>query len=387
MSAAADRQLGGFEQRLLVELRGVVAEHAAERAAQRAERRRPVPRRSLAMVLAGAAVACVAVLIAVSAGSSPPLAQAFPILARPGTGIPATLASFLRDNGVTRRHASLDVRHARAFRTPLGTGYVLTDRDANLMCVAAPGFAHDWGASCGNAARARRLGAGDLETWGPRGVSFVAILPTGATATVHPAGGAPRPAALRDGVLAFVSARPVTVTIRIDGHATTLHVPVPTRPARMPVPSRSSIATTMRLHSGEGHGVPTLTATFRARYPARRGVTEYVLEIAPLTHPAGCSTGDTIEDETTGSVRAGQLVALSGGAPNCAGPWRVTVSYAVPNGAVRYPGSWPQGVGTASTAPRGSGAQIVATRVITVPSRSGPTGGAGRGPRTSPSGG
>ncbi len=199
--------------------------------------------------------------------------------------------------------------------------------------------------------------------------------------------GSARPAALRDGVLAFVSARSVTVTTRIGGHVTKLNVPAPSRPARMPVPPRSRLATTMRLRTGIAHGFPTLTATFRARYPARRGVSEYVLEVAPLTRPAGCTTGDAIDDSTIGDVRAGRLVALSGGAPNCAGRWRVTVFYAVPNGAVRYPGSWPQGMGTATTAPKGSGEQIVATRVVAVPPTSGPTGGVGRGRRTSRSGG
>ena len=169
MSAAGNAELGGFERRLLIELRAVVTEHAAERSVRQVSR--PVSRWSLAAGVAVAAGACVAVLIALSAGSAPSLAQAFPILRRPGTSIPATLASFLRSGGVSAQHARLDVRHARRFRTPLGTGYVLTDRAAEVMCVAAPGFDHNWAASCGNAAAARRQGVGDLETFGPRGAS------------------------------------------------------------------------------------------------------------------------------------------------------------------------------------------------------------------------
>lgn len=387
MSADRTIELGGFERRLLAELRTVVAEHAAERVAEPVSRRAPSWRRPLIAGLAVAATACVVVLVALSSGPAPSLAQAFPILSRAGTPVPPALAGVLRSNGASAHQAKLDLRHARPFRTPLGTGYVLTDQGTDLICVAAPSFDRSWGASCGNAGEAMRAGVGGLG-YGPRGVSFVDVLPAGATATVQTPGAPARPAALHDGVLAFVTDRATTVTTRVAGHVTVLRLAVPTRPRRMPVPPPSRIAATMHLRTGEAHGVPTLTATFRARYPARRALSAYVLEIAPLTHPAGCMTGDSIDDQTAGNIRAGQLVALSGGAPNCAGRWRVTVFYAVPNGGLRYPGAWPQGLGTARTAPKGSGDQIVATRVIAVPpATSGLTGGVGRGRRTSTSGG
>jgi hypothetical protein len=379
VSAAGNVELGGFERRLLTELRAFVAERATDPSAQPATRRRVMLRPSLAAALAVAAVACVAALIALSAGSSPSLAQAFPILSRPRTGIPATLASFLRSGGVSAEHANLDVRQARAFRTPLGTGYVLTDRDANVMCVAAPGFDHNWGATCGSAASARRQGVGDLETFAPQGVSFVDVLPRGAIATIRVAGQRARPATLHDGVLAFVTGRPTTVMTRIAGRVTTLRVAVPTRPPRMPVPSRSQVATHVRLRIvGK-----LLTATFRARYPARRGVSAYVLELDQTSHGATTS----VDGPTTGNIPAGRLVSLRGGAPGAPGRWRVTVFYATSTGAVRYPSEWPPVLGDVTKAPKGSGAQIVATRIVTVRPTSGPTGGAGRGRRISRSGG
>jgi hypothetical protein len=375
MSPAANMQLGGFEQRLLTELRAVVAEQAAPDAvAPRALRR--TPRWSLAAGCAAAAAACAAVLIAASAGSSPSLAQAFPILARPASAVPPDLAGFLRSNGASAQRAKLDLRHARPFHTPLGIGYVLTDVKTDLICVAAPGFGKTWGASCGSARRATRLGVGDLATYGPQGVSFVDVLPKGATATIRRAGGPERAAKLRDGVLAFVTDRSTTVTARIDGQVTTLRIPVPTRPARIPVPSRAQVAAAVRLRfAGK-----LLVATFRARYPSRRGVSTYALEV---DQARGRATASELS-APTGNVAAGGLVRLSIGAPTAPGRWRVTVFYAVPTGAVRYPSQWPPVLGNVAVAPKGSGAQIVATRVIRVRA---PKAGAGRGPRISRSGG
>jgi hypothetical protein len=217
---------------------------------------------------------------------------------------------------------------------------------------------------------------GDLETFGPRGASFVDVLPHGATATVRSAGRLARPATLHDGVLAFVTDRPATVTTRIGGRIVTLRIALPTRPARMAVPSRAQVAAPVRLRFAGR----LLTATFRARYPARGGLSAYVLEIDRSSHNATTS----VSGAPTGAVTAGRLVHLSVGAPGAAGRWRVTVFYAVPTGAVRYPGEWPPVLGDVTVAPQGSGAQIVATRVITVAPR---RAAADRGRRTSPSGG
>jgi hypothetical protein len=370
MSADRTIELGGFEQRLLAELRAVVAEHAVERPARRA------PRWSLAAGLAAVAAACAAVLIAVSAGSSPSLAQAFPILARPATQIPSTVASLLR-GAVTVPRARLDLRHARTFRTPLGIGYVVADRHLNTMCVAAPGFDHQYGGTCGNATTALHEGVGGLMTFGGRGTSYVDVLPRDAAVTLRSAGGPARRAILHDGVLAFITDRTTTVTTRIGGHVTTVRVPVPTRPAAMPLPSRAQVAAPVRLRFAGR----LLYATFRARYPTRRGLSAYVIELDHTDNRGGTTSAS---GAPTASVSVGELVRLSAGLPLARSRWRVTVFYAGPTGAVRNPADWPPVLGNVSAAPKGSGAQIVWTRVMTIGPRRGL---AVRGPRTSRSGG
>jgi hypothetical protein len=186
--------------------------------------------RSLAAAGVLVAAACAAVLIVLSAGSTPTLAQAFPILTRPGTVIPrAGLVSMLQSNGAGLSAAGFDVHQARAFQTPLGTGYVLTDKQQNLLCVAAPGLGHSgWGAGCGAVGDVQRDGTGDLLSYSaadPHQVSVVDILPTGTTATIREPGGQTRPLPLHDGVLAIIAPTPAQITTDIAGHATTIDIP------------------------------------------------------------------------------------------------------------------------------------------------------------------
>lgn len=95
-------------------------------------------------------------------------------------------ASILSDTGARLRNAGLDVRHARAFSTPLGTGYVVSDTHVDLIGVAAPGFMASGGATCGRASLAKPDGAGGLQSCGSVGqASYVAILLRDATATVR----------------------------------------------------------------------------------------------------------------------------------------------------------------------------------------------------------
>ena len=146
MIQTPDTPLGGFERRLLDELRAVVElRGAGERPVPTIPERpskvrwpRGAPRRSLAGVAVLALSACVAVLIGLS-GSSPDLAQAFPIFGRPATAISReALASIVSQQGATLGDARLDVRHARAFSTPWGTGYVVSDTRANPICSPPP---------------------------------------------------------------------------------------------------------------------------------------------------------------------------------------------------------------------------------------------------------
>jgi hypothetical protein len=244
--ATSGPPLGGFEQRLLGELRELVEQHGAAQAPRRNSGSAPrsrwrlaaaaLPRRSFRRSLAatGALVVAVsaAVLITLSAGSTPILAQAFPILKKPGTVIPrAALASILNSNGTTvmSSGAHLAARHARAFETPLGTGYVVTDTGQNLLCVAAPGLSpKNWGAACGPADDALRQGTGAMLSYSasePDQVFVVDILPEGATATIQNPGGQPRPLPISDGVLAVVASTSDRITTNVAGHPTALYIP------------------------------------------------------------------------------------------------------------------------------------------------------------------
>ncbi len=377
-----DAPLGGFEQRLLGELRSVVELRGARQRPvlagrerpPRARRRRVAPRRYLAGVAVLAPLACVAVLFGLS-GSSPDLAQAFPIFARPATAISRdALASIVSQEGATLRNARLDVRHARAFSTPWGTGYLVTDTQANLICVAAPGFASSgWGADCGRASQAKRDGAGGLLLYGPVGqVSYVEILPKGATATIRQPGTQTRSLAVPDGVLAIVAHRPTVLTTHIAGRASTIAIQPPFRSRRAPVPSHDQVAAPVRLRIAPGPRYTEMTATFRTRYPAHAGDTAYVLEYAPLPGirvrcRGGESPGDTIDEQTDRNIPAGTRLTLHGGAPDCAGRWRVTVYLAASRGDVHYPGqTWAQPLNGASEPPAGTGDQIVASETITI---------------------
>lgn len=385
MNSTPAAPLGGFEQRLLGELRAVVEQRATVHPAVRSPRRAQTPLWSLTLqrFLAGAAVigsiACVVALLSLS-GSSPDLAQAFPIFARPATTISrAALASILNDSGATLRNAQIDVRHARAFSTPLGIGYAVTDTHANLICVAAPGFPtrgaadRSWGAACGKATLAKTAGAGGLKTYGSVGqVSYVAILPQGATATVRRAGGLPRALPVPDGVLAIVVRHPTNLTTHIAGHTTTTVLRPPLMSHRDPVPTPAQVASPVRFRIAHGPRYPELTATFRTRYPVHAGASAYVLEYAPVPGtqprcPAFQEPSDVIDEQTDRDIRAGTLLILRGGAPDCAGRWRLEVYLTASRGDVHYPGqAWAQPLDGATTPSAGSGDQIVTVKTITV---------------------
>lgn len=234
-----ENPLGGFEQRLLGELREFVQRRTAEQLVDRGSTssswrvagsnlaRRASPR-SWATAGVLAVVGCTGALIALSAGSTPSLAQAFPILARAGSVLPReALVSILQSSGASFPAARLDVRHARAFKTPLGSGYVLTDKPQDILCVAAPrlGQGGRLGAGCGGVGDVRRNGAGDLESYSaadPNHVSVVDILPRGATATIRESGRQARPLPLHDGVLAIVTSTSARITIKIAGRVSTI---------------------------------------------------------------------------------------------------------------------------------------------------------------------
>lgn len=242
--------LGGYEQRLLTELRTLVeqqvaaaAHHSDQRAALHAPRTSRWIRahgRSLSTAGAGIAAAC-ALLLVVWSGTRPTPAQAFPILSRPSTVIPrAALASLLHDGQSTlsAAHARLDAQQARAFSTPLGTGYVMTDATGNLLCVAAPGLPtgtgitpRTWDSSCGSADDAARTGTGVLLSYSaahPNEVFVVDILPKDATATIRHPDGTTEPLPLSDGVLATIAPTTSQITTTIGGRSSTIDLPTST---------------------------------------------------------------------------------------------------------------------------------------------------------------
>jgi hypothetical protein len=145
MKATHDSSLDGFEQRLLGELRRFVELRAAEQAPiqDRLTARRPqagrlavTPGRWMTAGATAAVIGCIMALIGFSSDSAPSLAQAFPILAKPAISTPETLQRFL-NRGDTQLSDALSYARARAFTTPWGTGYVLLDQHANLICLAA----------------------------------------------------------------------------------------------------------------------------------------------------------------------------------------------------------------------------------------------------------
>lgn len=245
MNSGNDPRLGGFEQRLLSELRDFVelraASHAEPLLTDSQHRRhidpKPPPRlaalpralstmtrRLLATASVAALAGCAAVLIGISSGASPSLALAkeFPAFAMPPTNVSGFLSGILRDQGGAA--AQVDASHARAIATPLGTGYVATDTQANLICIATPGFNKDWGANCGKVSQAERNGVGAPEIFDSSGhsVAWAEVLPKGATATARDANGKTTPVLVSDGVLAIVVHHLTFITTHIAGHANTM---------------------------------------------------------------------------------------------------------------------------------------------------------------------
>lgn len=228
--------LGGFERRLLGELRELVELRAAAPAPSQerlssAASRQPLsralqrlaltPRRALAPV-AVAIVACAVVVIGFSAGSSSPsLAKAFPVFAQPPTNVSGFLSGVLRDQGSAA--AQVDASQARAIATPLGTGYVATDPQADLICIVTPGFSGDWGGACGKVSLAERYGVGASEVFDNSGhsVGWAELLPKGATATARDANGQTTALPVANGVLAIVVHHLTFITTNIAGHAST----------------------------------------------------------------------------------------------------------------------------------------------------------------------
>jgi hypothetical protein len=233
MSATTHTPLGGFEQRLLAQLkaevaaRPVIESSAAEAAAPaRVRRRHAVPKalgsRRRIPVAATAAIAAVAVaVLSVLPAAAPALAQAFPILTERVHVLPTRLARALRAQWLTGAQPRFDLRHAYAFSTPAGTGYVLVDERTRWLCILVPGFTPgSAGGRCERVALARIAApALNLRITARTRQEVVSLLPRGASAATITAAGQARKPAIRHGVLAIASRKPVTVVTTVDGRS------------------------------------------------------------------------------------------------------------------------------------------------------------------------
>ena len=236
MNSSRTPPLGNFEQRLLGELRQFVELRSSARGATEgrplsAATGRPsrsdrlaglfTARRSVAAGFGVVVVACLA-MIGFSAGSSPNLAQAFPVFAKPPTDVRSLLSGILRDQGSAA--ARVDGSHARAITTPLGIGYVAADPRTNVICLATPGFDHSgWGADCSKVSVAKRDGLPGIESFDQSGrsVAWTEVLPAGVTATASDMSGKTTRLPLHNGVLAVVVHHLTFITTRIAGRAST----------------------------------------------------------------------------------------------------------------------------------------------------------------------
>jgi hypothetical protein len=238
MSATTDTPLGGFEQRLLAQLRAEVAARPVDpiqatpaasipvrpnpRSSRRRLSTRRVPGRRLPAVATGAIVAIVVAVLSVLPAASPSLAQAFPILTEQTHVLPARLARALRSQWLASAAPRFDLRHAYAFTTPAGTGYVVVDQRTRWLCILVPGFSA--GSASGRCERVAlaRLGDPALSlriAASAHRQEIVTLLPRHASVKSTTSAGHARRLELHHGVLAIVSHGPVTVTTKVNGHS------------------------------------------------------------------------------------------------------------------------------------------------------------------------
>jgi hypothetical protein len=224
MSATSDTPLGGFEQRLLTQLKAELAEPRI------AARPVPAPRVRAARVRRSkwwpstAATAAVAVLVvavlSILPAATPSLAQAFPILGERGHGLPTRLVQALRSQWRAGAGPHFDLNHAYAFSTPAGTGYVVVDQRSRWLCILVPGFSPSIASGRCERIRLARLGEPrlSLQISGRGRQEIVALLPRDARAASSTSSGHVSRLTLHRGVLAIASRHPVTVLTTVDGH-------------------------------------------------------------------------------------------------------------------------------------------------------------------------
>jgi hypothetical protein len=249
MSTIDRTPLDGFEARLLTRLKAEVTSHPIP--ATQPGRTPAVSRRSVARLRAGsllkasaAVAAMIVALLYVLSGSTPTLAQAFPILTGRTHGLPALVKRILRSQRLAASNLAADPKRAYSFQTPVGIGYVVVDRSAKWLCIVVPGFSTERGSvRCETAIELLARNSTGIELAANRGgrEEVVIELPrSGATTTVTGSSGGSRPVAVADGILTVVTHRAVTITTTVDGR----------RSSRTYNPRRPATARAARSSSG-----------------------------------------------------------------------------------------------------------------------------------------
>jgi hypothetical protein len=230
MNTATDTPLGGFEQRLLAQLKAEVATRPAVAREQPTRPRRSrqartarASRRRLPAVGSVAIAALVVAVLSMLPAASPSLAQAFPILTERTHVLPARLARALHSQWLaSATPPRFDLRHAYAFTTPVGTGYVVVDQRSKWLCILVPGFsARSASGRCERVTLAR-LGEPALSlriSGRAHREEIVALLPQHASVSSARSAGHARQLRLHSGLLAIVSRVPVTITTKVDGRS------------------------------------------------------------------------------------------------------------------------------------------------------------------------
>jgi hypothetical protein len=283
MTATDQAELGGFETRLLLHLKAQVASQP-----------RPAggPDRSVTTVagdvaghwrvrslLSAVAAVIAATLVIFSAlpGSSLSLAQAFPILGGHPQRLSGVLKRLLRSQQLLASNADFDDERAYAFRTPVGTGYVVVDDGSSLLCVVFPGIGVAGGPvhceaasrllardSTGIALVAKRQGHEEL---------IVGLFRVGSVTTVVGGQDADAQITRRDGILSVVTHGPVTITTTLNGHrsATTYGASMTATPRAGRRASRTCISSAHSARGCTSVSAPAFVANAAMPSQRRRG--------------------------------------------------------------------------------------------------------------------
>jgi hypothetical protein len=232
---SATWDLDPFEERLLQQLRDHVATREPTPDLAAATQRSPVRRRaiwrlrsvrSISALVAIAAAGVALVFALLSSGSTPTPALALPILNHASLALPAKAAQVARQetDSQTRnlQGGPVNTGSGRAFPTPWGRGYVLSDQARQIACVLMKPWGANWQiAECVGPQTATHGGGDGAQYWGrkhPNTGINVAIMASGGTLSAQPIGGRPHEVTLHGGVAVTLFHHTTVFTAQTDGH-------------------------------------------------------------------------------------------------------------------------------------------------------------------------